>query len=122
MLKKLSSSIFAALALVLTMPAHADNVSLKANISEARQKLKDIVGGADVAPNKKAIADLTTKIDAEVDTVPGLKGVWTEFKATRDGAIIPAFESGKAEEIAKAKSLATGVQAERFKKMMDLLQ
>ena len=104
------------------LPVQADQASLRNNLAEAREKVKAIVGGADVATNKKDIGALSQKIEAEVDTVPGLKPVWMEFKQTRDTVIIPAFEGGKPDEIAKAKELALGVQAERFKKMMELVK
>ncbi len=42
------------------------------------------------------------------------KPVWEAFKATREGAIVPAVKSG---DRAKAKGLATGVQAGRMKDM-----
>jgi hypothetical protein len=115
-------ALFVALAVAFALPAHADKTTLKANITEAREKVKAIVGGADVAANKKDIVALSAKIDAEIDVVPGLKPVWTEFKQTRDAVIIPAYESGKADQMAKAKELALGIQAERFAKMMELVK
>jgi hypothetical protein len=122
MLKNVLNTMLVTLALILAMPVHADKASLKTNISTAREKLKAIVGGGDVASNKKEIAELTAKVDAEADSVAGLKNVWAEFKETRDKMIIPAYESGNADAMAKAKTLALGVQAERFQKMMDLLK
>ena len=47
------------------------------------------------------------------------KAVWEEFKKTRETEIIPAVQKG---DVAKAKEVATGVQKERFKKIVELLQ
>jgi len=46
------------------------------------------------------------------------KAVWGDFKKTRDGEIIPQIYAGKK---AEAKALASGIQAERMKKMKGTL-
>ena len=46
------------------------------------------------------------------------KATWSEFKKTRETELVPAILAGKQEE---GDRLATGVQKERYKKMMDLL-
>jgi len=122
MFKNELATATAILALIFAIPASADKETLKNNISAARQAVKAIAAGGDVSNSKKEIAEYSAKVDAEVDSVPGLKSIWTEFKQTRDGTIVPAFESKNPDSIAKAKELVTGIQAERFQKMMDLLK
>jgi len=51
-------------------------------------------------------------------TLSQFKVVWEAFKKTRDDEIIPALFSGARD---KARGLAQGVQAPRFKKMNELL-
>ena len=64
-----------------------------------------------------ALADAATTPD-QAKLYAELKTTWTQFKQTRDAELIPLLKAGKKDD---AKALATGVQAERFKKMNELL-
>lgn len=48
------------------------------------------------------------------DRVARFRSVWEQFKATRQGEIIPAIYAG---EIERARRVATGIQAERLARM-----
>jgi hypothetical protein len=101
----------------------ADKAGVKANIASAREKVLTMVEGkGDPAALKAEIATLSTSVDAEVDTVPGLKPVWDQFKTNRDTKIIPAFDGTKPESKDAAKALAGGEQKELYGKMMDMLK
>ncbi len=77
------------------------------------------------------IKDLSSRIDSsfaevlkseynaieEKGKLEELKNVWGEFRETRDEKLIPFIYSG---DIDSAKGLATGIQAERFKRMTSL--
>jgi hypothetical protein len=115
-------SISVACALLFSSVAMADKVSLKTNISTAREKLLALVAGGDVASLKAEIGTLTASVDGEVDTVPGLKPVWEQFKTNRDTKIIPAYDGTKPDLKDAAKALAGGEQKELFGKMMDILK
>ncbi|MDG4549941.1 MAG: hypothetical protein P9F19_17910 [Candidatus Contendobacter sp.] len=77
------------------------------------------------------VAEATQKADAALATAMAdpaqatnaaklkeLQSVWDQFKTTRDREIIPALY---ADDPAKAKELASGIQTERFKKITGLL-
>lgn len=64
-----------------------------------------------------ALADAATPADAKT-AITEANGVWGEFKKTRDEEIVPFVQAGKVDE---AKALAKGVQLERFKKIVGLL-
>jgi hypothetical protein len=87
----------------------AKHDELQAEITKASAGIDATLAGA--------LADATLP-PATAKLFGDLKSVWEEFKKTRDGEIIPALRAGKKDE---AKALATGVQAERYKKMNDLL-
>ncbi|MET0341651.1 MAG: hypothetical protein ABW252_11670 [Polyangiales bacterium] len=102
----------------------------KASLGKAREALVAMLDAdaakydaltADIAKASKAVdAALAagTADKAHADVYKDLKKTWDEFKKTRDGEIIPALKSGKKDA---AKALAKGVQAERFKKLNELL-
>lgn len=52
-----------------------------------------------------------------IEDLKAIKEVWEAFRDTRDKELIPALYAG---DIAKARGLALGVQAERYKKFRDL--
>jgi hypothetical protein len=110
-------------ACVLSNAAWADKATLKANIVAGREKTLEMVAGkGDVAALKADIGKLASSIDAEVDTVPGLKPVWEQFKTNRDTKIIPAFDGTQPDGKEAAKALASGEQKELYGKMMDMLK
>lgn len=104
------------------------------SMKQAREKLVALLDTADKGTQKVLIAEIMTitaeadkKIDAAISsasesTKPSLedaKKTWEDFKKTRNDEIIPAVQSG---DVAKAKALATGIQKERFKKIVMALQ
>lgn len=102
----------------------------KAALTKAREALVTMLD-ADAAKYEALQVDITkaTKaVDAALvaaasdkahaDAYKEIKKTWEEFKKTRDSEIIPALKSGKKDA---AKALAKGVQAERYKKLTELL-
>lgn len=64
-----------------------------------------------------AIAD-SSNSEARITLYKELKTIWEDFKKTRDTEIVPAVKAGRKDQ---AKALATGIQAERYKKMNEIL-
>lgn len=103
--------------------ASADKASLQKDLTAVRTcmvKMREESG--DVAALKKEVAELSKKIDTEADSVPGLKALWEAYKRTRDLDFIPAFDGTRPADKSKAKALGTGIQKERYDKMLQLLQ
>jgi hypothetical protein len=92
-------------ALVLMMDAKGQSAqdALKAKIQAASSKLDSV---------------LASMTGAEAKAAADFKAVWEQFKATREGEIIPAIYSGKASD---AKKIAAGVQADRLSKMWAIM-
>jgi hypothetical protein len=106
----------------------------KVLLTKARESLVTLIDAdaAQFAPLEAEIARASSGVDAALAlaladaSTPAeraklygeLKTIWEAFKTTRDAEIIPAVKSGKKDQ---AKALASGVQAERFKKMNELL-
>jgi hypothetical protein len=139
-MKKMSSLTFVCMCLFVLTPALAGAAATTADVltslQAARSKLVELIGTTDKGTQSVLIEDIkkaTQEVDKKVSEVEGdaattpevkaklveFKATWAEFQKTRDGEIIPAVTAGDA---AKAKSLAQGVQVERFKKMTGLLQ
>lgn len=55
-------------------------------------------------------------------SVAGLKDTWDAYKKTRDEEFVPAFDGRRPGDKEKAKALGTGIQKERYEKMMQLLK
>lgn len=97
-----------------------------ANLAEARTQLVAMIGEADAAKLddfKAKIHAASAALDANLAAMAGgpaaamvdaFKPAWDAFKETREGEIIPAVYAG---DQAKAKGIATGIQAERMKTM-----
>ena len=120
--KTFAASALVAASLLFSHLAFADKASIKANLGAARERVVAIISGkGDAKTLAPEIAALSSKIDAEADTVPGFKPVWEQFKANRDTKIIPAFSGGSADDVAAAKALAMGEQKQLYEKMMGLL-
>ncbi|MBF0186122.1 MAG: hypothetical protein HQM06_17270 [Magnetococcales bacterium] len=99
--------------------------SVKAGMGEARENLLSLLETADKAEQAKkieAIKAATAKVDAIVAAnaadFAAFSEVFVPFKKTRDGEIVPMILAGKVDE---AKGLGKGIQAERYKKMMEIL-
>jgi hypothetical protein len=73
---------------------------LKGKVQAASAKLDEVLAAMAKGPDAAKAKDF--------------KVVWEDFRKTRDNEIIPDIYAGKK---AEAKALATGVQAERMKKM-----
>lgn len=123
---------------LLSLPfAQAATVcDVKTNLSTTRAKLVEMLGSNDKAQQetlKKGMDETTVNVDTALEALLGdaataedakakltqFKDTWTAFKETREKEIIPAFQSG---DLAKAKELATTVQAERMKAMKGLIE
>ncbi|MBK8640003.1 MAG: hypothetical protein IPN92_17620 [Chromatiaceae bacterium] len=97
-----------------------------ANLGATRTALVTLLDEADTTKQHAYVEQIkttTAAVDADLATMAGgpeaakvnaFKPTWDAFKATRDGEIVPAVKAG---DIAKAKGLATGVQAGRMKEM-----
>ena len=136
-MKKIISLAFLACTLsLIAMPSLASSADILTALQAARGKLVSLISTTDkgtqsalVEEIKKATKEVDAKVDATLadpattaDTktkIGEFKTIWAEFQKTRDTEIIPAVLAGEAD---KAKSLAQGVQVERFKKMSALLQ
>lgn len=125
--------IITILALTLSFGAavHAETVAeLKAAVVEARDSLVIMVKNKDkrTPEHQKLVKDSADKVSSMLGKVTvgadkakamdEFKTTWTEFKKTRETELVPAILAGKQEE---GDKLATGIQKERYKKMMDLL-
>lgn len=104
---------------------------LKARISDVRAQLLAMIGEADKERRDRyhaRVKELGKEIDGafngwserglEGETPIGdLKTVWNDFRTTSVSQLIPLIYEGK---IAEAKTLALGVQAERYNRMVSL--
>lgn len=102
---------------------------LKADLNQVRALLLNMMAETDTSKLEglhSRIKETTIEIDKRLDRLlenikepamvkklEEIKDVWTAFRNTRDKEIIPAIFANDKE---KAKVLATGIQAERYKK------
>lgn len=128
---KKSASFLIILAAVFTaLTAQAGDISdLRQKMIEARRTLYILMDdvkqrGADQQKRVKETADAVNAKIAAIKVPAGkeakfkeLAATWHAFKKTREEDLVPLILSGKQME---AEKLATGVQNERFKKMMSL--
>lgn len=117
-----------AIAFAPTMSFAASKADALTAMKTAREKLVALIDTKEKATQDaliKEIQEATAKADTQLAGLGSdpkakeAKGVWEEFKKTRETEIIPAVQKG---DVAKAKEIATGVQRERFKKITELLQ
>ena len=126
MKKRLIAGILA-FGMLLALPLWAGAVAeaTKAALMEARDNLVGLLAESEPAAQQKRI-EAIKQSSARVDDLVAKQGavlqefaqVWQPFKATRDGELVPSILAGKKEQ---AKALATSVQAERFRKMLQIL-
>ncbi len=102
---------------------------LKGSLMGVRAALLAMMSSTDKAKmdeQKEIIGRITKDIDDGIgallksssdEKLKTLKETWEAFKETRDRELIPFIYEGKIQE---AKTLATGVQAERFKKFTNI--
>lgn len=123
-------------ALLLAQAAQAGHAdAVQAALMDARGNLVAMIDATDKAAQEdyygkvttasKAVDDALSAALGDAATTPDqaakyneLKTTWEAFKQTREGEIVPAVRAGKT---ADAKAVATGIQAERMKKMKGLL-
>lgn len=119
---------------LISMPfAQAATIcDVKAQLTEARAKLVDMLGMTDKAQQeeaKKAITSASEALETALDALlkegkvdkaklTQFQETWTAFKKTREEEIIPAIQAGKVEV---AKKVATTVQADRVKTMNEVI-
>ncbi|MGE5153948.1 MAG: hypothetical protein ACM3ST_08025 [Bdellovibrio bacteriovorus] len=120
--------ILTAAALVLStgLAQAASPADACANLGAARSALVGMIDEADATKLDgyvEKIQAASAALDADLAAMAGgpdaakadaFKPVWEAFKNTRETEIIPAVKAG---DKAKAKELATGVQAGRMKEM-----
>jgi hypothetical protein len=70
------------------------------------------------AASTKLDSVLAGMIGTDAKVASDFKGVWDQFKATRENEIIPAIYKGNA---ADAKKIVDGIQAERLSKMWRIM-
>lgn len=119
---------------LFVMPfAHAATIcDVKTNLTEAREKVVDMLDSTDKVQQeeaKKGIAQASTALETALEALlkegtldkaklTQFKETWTAFKKTREDEIIPAIQAGKTDI---AKKLATTVQADRMKAMNEVI-
>ncbi len=101
-----------------------------ANLTAARTALVTLLDESDATKQSGYVEQIKTAsdaVDANLAAMAGgpdatkadaFKPTWEAFKATREGEIVPAIKAG---DTAKAKGLATGVQAGRMKEMKTVM-
>jgi hypothetical protein len=116
--------------------AIAGSAELLETMKKARASLVALLDTSDQGTQTVLIKEIhaaTAEADAKLDAMladaslaedaktklADVKATWEEFKKTREEEIIPAIQAG---EVEKAKGIATGVQKERFKKIISLLE
>jgi len=135
-MRKTITTLLTAIALTavswLAQTAVLDDI--ESHIIQARSYLLAMMDATNKATLDKQgafVTEATQKADAALATaladpaqaanaakLKELQSVWDQFKATRDQEIIPALY---ADDLAKAKELASSIQVDRFKKMAGLL-
>jgi hypothetical protein len=122
--------IFILLSVFIAFPAYAGEVeALKQKMLEARYSLYIMLDngdkrGPDQQKRVKETADAVSAMLAGMKAPAGkeaqfkeLDATWKAFKKTREEELVPLILARKQKE---AEAVATGVQNDRFKKMMDL--
>ena len=101
---------------------------LKKKVTEARETLVTLLKNKDKrgADQQKLVKDTADAVSAALAKMKAPAGkdaqfkelvdAWSAFKKTRENELVPAILAGKQEE---ADKLATGIQRERLKKVLD---
>ena len=129
-MKKPCSYILILLSVFIALPAYAGEFeALKQKMLEARYSLYIMLDngdkrGPDQQKRVKETADAVSAMLAGMKAPAGkeaqfkeLDATWKAFKKTREEELVPLILARKQKE---AEEVATGVQNDRFKKMMDL--
>ncbi len=131
-MKVIATIVFFLLVLSAAAPARAGEFAqLKQKMIDARRTLYcmlDDVGkrGADQQKKVKDSAEAVSSMCADMKVPPEkadkfkeLVATWKAFKKTREEELVPAILSGRQLE---AEKIATGIQGQRFFKMMMLCE
>ena len=129
-MKKLVIVGMAAASMFTMQLAHSATIcDMKTALGDARSNLVDMVASTDKAEQeglKAKVDSATTELEAATSAMLGddnkdddadlatFEKTWADFKDTRESEIVPAIYGG---DNAKAKEIATGVQAERMSVM-----
>lgn len=126
--------IFCVLVALLIVPVFAgpsyagEFGELKKKVTEARESLVTLLKNKDKrgADQQKLVKDTADAVSAALAKMKAPAGKdaqfkelvdnWSAFKKTREDELVPAILAGKQEE---ADKLATGIQRERLKKVLD---
>ena len=117
-----------AVALASTASFAASKAEALAAMKTAREKLVALIDTKEKGTQDTLISEIqkaSSEADAQLAALPDdakakeAATIWADFKKTRETEIIPAVQKG---ETAKAKEIASGIQKERFKSIMGLLQ
>ncbi|MFZ4763218.1 MAG: hypothetical protein ACOYK8_10425 [Alphaproteobacteria bacterium] len=129
MRKKLLGALFiTAITLSPSLSFAASKADALTSMKTAREKLVALIDTKEKGTQDaliKEIHEASAKADTELSGLGDdakakeAAGVWEEFKKTRETEIIPSIQSG---DVAKAKEIASTIQKERFKKIIELLQ
>lgn len=123
-MKRSMSVLLAAMLSSAGLANAATPESACANLAEARTQLVAMIAETDPAKLddfKAKVHDASDKLDADLEAmasgadaakVTEFTPPWEDFKNTRETEIIPGVYAGK-----NAEAIATGIQAERMKKM-----
>lgn len=129
MMKKLFAAILVSTAVFGSQFVHAGTIcEAKSALGDARANLVKMIGTSDNAEQKALkvkIDEASVTLEASIAALMGdgksdngqvtaLEKTWSEFKLTRETEIVPAVYAG---DNAKAKAIATGIQADRMKTM-----
>jgi Four helix bundle sensory module for signal transduction len=129
-MKRFATWLISAAFLLVAGFAHATPEAACTALGEARTHLVAMLDATDKATQddlKGKVHAASAKLDevlAAMSKGPDaakaseFKAVWEEFKNTRETEIIPHVYAGKK---AEAKAIATGIQAERMKKMKGVM-
>lgn len=129
-MKKVNTALVFLFIVIVALSAYAGEIAeLKNKMINARQSLYILLNdatrrGADQQKLVKDTADAVSAMAAAMKAPAGKEAkfkelvmTWKAFNKTREEELVPLILSGKQKE---AEKLATGVQYERFKKMMAL--
>lgn len=108
---EIRAEVNGARAALVTMLAEPD----KSKQETHHSKLKEITVKID--NRLKALMDNKAFPQDMIEDLKKINEIWTAFRNTRDTELIPAIFSGNVE---KARVLALGIQAERYKSFLDL--
>ena len=114
---------------IFAAPSYAGEFGeLKKKVAEARESLVTLVKNKDKRgpDQQKIVKDTADAVSAALAKMKAPKGkdaqfkelvdTWSAFKKTREDELVPAILAGKQDE---ADKLATGIQKERLKKILD---